>query len=276
MIDLWNNFSLTVIDFLLGWLLFFPLSVAILIVSVGSGAILTLARTFTTDQSLLKIAWEDRKRQKELVKEAKARGDKAAAKRHAANRTQISVMTLNQEWKPLLVSLLPIALLATWAVERLEFHPPAIDDEVTIVSYVPRRLAGQTMHIVPVEGLEPLGTWIARIEPSEFMGIPCGEARWTLRAIEPEPNTAPLDFDLDFRVEEHTLASALRLGGRTYANARRWFPEHEIRIDTDLQQVRPFGFVPGIEAIMFPPWLVAYILIVVPSVFATKKLFGIY
>lgn len=276
MIDLWNHFSLTVVDFLLGWLLRFPLSVAILIVSVGSGAILTLARTFTTDQALLKIAWEDRNRQKELAREAKARGDKASAKRHAANRTQISVMTLNQEWKPLLVSLLPIAMLATWAVERLEFHPPALDDEVTIVSYVPRRLAGQTMHIVPVDGLEPLGTWIARIEPSELMGIPCGEARWTLRATDSGAGGAPRDFQLQFRVEAHTLESGLRLGGRTYANARRWFSEHEIRIDTDLQQVRPFGFVPGIEAILFPPWLVAYILLVVPSVFATKKLFGIH
>ena len=274
MIDLWNNFSLTVVDFLLGWLLRFPTSVAILVVSVGSGAILTLARTFTTDQEKLSIAAEDRKRQKELVKEAKARKDKEAAKRHAAVRTQISVTTLNQEWKPLLVSLLPIAMLATWAVERLEFHPPAVDEPVEIVSYVPRRLVGQTMHIVPVEGLEPGSTWIAMIEPGEIMGIPCGEARWELRAAQPEHS--PQHFDMRFRIEDQTLDSSLRLGDRTYAPPRRWFPEHEIRIDTELREVRPFGFVPGIPAIMFPPWLIAYILIVVPSVFLTKKLFGIH
>ncbi len=275
MIDLWNHFALTLIDILLGWLLIFPTSVAILVVSVGSGAILTLARRFTTDQTKLRIAAEDRKRQKQLVKEAKARGDKDAAKRHAAVRNQISVMTLNQEGKPLLVSLLPIALLATWAVERLEFHPPKIDEEVSIISYVPRRFVGQTMHIVPVEGLSPQGTWISAIEPGEIMGIPCGEARWTFRVSNPE--AAPIqDFPLQVRIERDTLDTGLRFGARTYASARRWFPQHEIRIDTDLQQVRPFGFVPGIEAILFPPWLIAYILLVIPSVFGTKKLFGIY
>ncbi|MCC5850944.1 MAG: DUF106 domain-containing protein [Verrucomicrobia bacterium] len=273
MIDLWNNISLTVVDFLLGWLLRFPTSVAILVVSVGSGAILTLARTFTTDQEKLAIAADDRKRQKELAKEAKARKDKEAAKRHSAVRTQISVTTLNQEWKPLLVSLIPIAMLATWAVERLEFHPPAVDEPVEIVSYVPRRLVGQTMHIVPVDGLEPGSTWIAIIEPGEIMGIPCGEARWELRATQTE--TAPQKFDLQFRLEDNTLDSSLLLGDRKYATPRRWFPEHEIRIDTELVEVRPFGFVPGIPAIMFPPWLIAYILLVVPSVFLTKKLFGI-
>jgi uncharacterized membrane protein (DUF106 family) len=275
MIDLWNNFALALVDLILGWLLLFPATVAIVVVSIGSGAILTLARRFTTDQTKLRIAAEDRKRQKELAKEAKARGDKPAAKRHAAVRNQISVMTLGQEGKPLLVSLLPIALLATWAVERLEFHPPAIDDEVTVISYVPRRFVGQTMHIVPVEGLEPGGTWISAIVPGEIMGIPCGEARWTFRVSDPE--AAPIqEFPLQVRIERETLDSALRFGAQTYASARRWFPRHEIRIDTDLEQVRPFGIIPGIDAILFPPWLVAYILLVIPSVFGTKKLFGIY
>lgn len=275
MINLWNSFALSLVDLLLGWLLMFPASVAILVVSVGSGAILTFARRFTTDQTKLRIAAEDRTRLKHLAKEAKARGDKEAAKRHAAVRNQISVMTLNQEWKPLLVSLLPIALLATWAVERLEFHPPKIDDDVTVVSYVPRRLVGQTMHIVPVEGLEPEGTWISAVAPGELMGVPCGEARWTFRVSDPEAASVQ-EFPLQVRLERETLDSALRFGARTYASARRWFPQHEVRIDTDLQQVRPFGVVPGIEAILFPPWLIAYILLVIPSVFLTKKLFGIY
>lgn len=276
MIDLWNHFALTLIDLLLGWLLLFPATVAIVVVSVGSGAILTLARRFTTDQTKLRIAAEDRKRLKQLAREAKARGDKPAAKRHMAVRNQISVMTLGQEGKPLLVSLLPIALLATWAVERLEFHPPRIDEEVTVISYVPRRFVGQTMHIVPVEGLEPSqGTWISSIVPGEIMGIPCGEARWTLQVSDPSA-AAVQDFALQIRLERETLDSGLRFGARTYANARRWFPRQEVRIDTDLRQVRPFGLVPGIEAILFPPWLVAYILLVIPSVFGTKKLFKIY
>lgn len=270
MIDLWNNFSLTVVDVLLGFLLRFPTTVAIVAVSIGSGMILTLARRFTTDQTKLAIAAEDRKTQKQLAKAAKARGDKEVAKRHLAVRNQISLLTLGQEGKPLLVSLLPIALLATWAVERLEFHPPQPGEDISIVAYVPRRLVGQTMHIVPVEGLTAETGWISGIVPGEIMGIPCGEARWTLQS----PQYG--DFPLQFRLQGHTLDGAILIGARTYANARLWFPEHEIRIDTELRQVKPFGFIPGIPALMFPPWLVAYVLLVIPSVFATKKLFGIH
>lgn len=273
MIDLWNQLSLTVVDFLLGWLLHLSPSAAILAVSIGSGMVLTLARTFTTDQKKLTIAANDRKRQKELAREAKARGDKVSARRHKALNSQISVLTLGQEWKPLLVSIIPIAMLATWAVERLEFHPPALEEEVSLVSYVPRRFVGQTMHIVPVEGISAESGWISTILPGEIMGIPCGEARWTLRSLETEGTHR---VNLQFRLDGGTLESELLFGAKIYANPRRWFPDQEVRIDTELVQVRPFGFVPGIEAILFPPWLVAYILLVVPAVFVTKKLFGIH
>jgi len=273
MIAWWNHLSLTVVDFLLGFLLRFPATVAIVVVSIGSGMILTLARSFTTDQRKLGVAAADRKKQKELAKAAKARGDKPSAQRHLAVRNQISLLTLGQEGKPLLVSLLPIAMLATWAVERLEFHPPQAGEEVTIVAYVPRRLVGQTLHIVPVDGLQSGPGWISGIAPGEIMGIPCGEARWTLTT---EAAEGMREFPLHFRLQDQTLEGALRVGGRTYASPRLWFPEHEIRIDTELRQVKPFGIVPGIPAIMFPPWLVAYVLLVVPSVFATKKIFGIH
>lgn len=273
MMNAWNTFCLTVVDALLGWMLSLPINVVVVVVAVGSGAILTLARIFTTDQTLLRIASEDRKRQKQLAKQAKAAGDKEAAKRHMAVRNTISVMTLGQEWKPLVVSLLPIAMLATWAVERLEFIPPSAGDPVSLVAYVPRFHVGETLHIVPNDALVPRTSWMAEIIPGEVQGVPCGEARWMVEAVDPNE---PLAVDLSFRLGEHTLMRELILGENVYATPQAWFPEVEVRIDTELEQVKPFGVVPGIPALMFPPWLVAYILLVIPSVFLVKRLFGIH
>lgn len=273
MIEMWNTLSLTVVDFLLGGLLRFPPTVAIVVVSVGSGAVLTLARLFTTDQETLRIAAEDRRRQKEWVREAKARKDKAAAARHNALRSRISLMTMNQEGKPMLVALPFVAMLATWAVERLEFHPPSVDEPVFITAYVPRARVGETLHLVPRPELESESGWISEVRAGELQGVPCGIAEWTVRAADTE---AAVDLELTFRMADATLRRGLILGGRTYAPARKWFPDHQTRLDTELETVKPFGIVPGIPALAFPPWLVGYVLLVVPSVFLTKRLFGIY
>jgi hypothetical protein len=40
--------------------------------------------------------------------------------------------------------------------------------------------------------------------------------------------------------------------------------------------VKLFGVVPGIPALHIPPWLMAYLLLVVPSVFILKRVFKIY
>jgi hypothetical protein len=42
-----------------------------------------------------------------------------------------------------------------------------------------------------------------------------------------------------------------------------------------LQQAKLFGVVPGIPSLLFAPWLVAYLLIVIPSAFLVKKLLRI-
>ena len=81
MLALMNAAILKVADFLLGWLLLVPADVALILVAVGTGAILTAARLFTTNQDLLRRCDADKKRLKQLRREAQLRKDRDALKR---------------------------------------------------------------------------------------------------------------------------------------------------------------------------------------------------
>ena len=56
-----NDVILAFADPLLNWLLRLPSDVALLIVAVGTGAILTLARLMTTNQDLLRRCAQDKR-----------------------------------------------------------------------------------------------------------------------------------------------------------------------------------------------------------------------
>ena len=45
--------------------------------------------------------------------------------------------------------------------------------------------------------------------------------------------------------------------------------------EVKLRPVKLFGVVPGLPALLFPAWLVAYLLIVIPSVPLIKKVLRI-
>ena len=84
MLDALTSVCLAIADPLLGWLLYLPRDLALLIVSIGTALVLALVRLKTTDQELLRRCKHDKKRQKELLRQAKRKGDKEARKRHRA------------------------------------------------------------------------------------------------------------------------------------------------------------------------------------------------
>src|SRR5688572_13113410 len=124
MLELWNRISLGVFDVLLGWSLRLPADVALILVALLSAAVLAGVRLFTTNQDLLRRAAADKKRLKELTWQAKARGDGEAVKRHRSVAGAVAVKQLKAEGLPLVASIVPIALLATWCFHRLAYVPP--------------------------------------------------------------------------------------------------------------------------------------------------------
>ena len=269
MLERWTSLSLAVFDALIGWLLALPWDAALVAVAVGTAAIMTVVRLFTTNQDLLRRASRDKKRLSVLIRRARKRGDKEAVARFRATRPMIAMKTFGSEWRPLAVAVVPIAMLATWCLGRLEFHPPQAGEPVEVVAYTPVSAAGQVMHVVPQEGLEADG-WVRPVVAVTDAGPPHGMAAWTIRgAASDKP------YRLVFRLKGRTVERDLLIGQRTYAAP---VVDHGDQIVTELK-MRPakfLGIVPGIPALALPPWMVAYLVVAIPLVSVLKRPLRIY
>jgi hypothetical protein len=238
--------------------------------------VLTGVRLFTTNQDLLRRAAADKKRLRHLVREAKARGDRDAVKRHRSVAGMVAVKQFKAEGLPLVVSLVPIAMLATWGFHRLAYHPPRAGEAVDVVAYTPVSAVGAVgvMHVVPQDGVTA-DRWVQPIAEADYHGQKTGRAAWRVSAPAADAGQ-PLRLTLRFK--EHTIERELRVGETTYAEP---FVHHSDELQTQLQ-MRPlklFGVVPGLNwpgrAEILPPWVVGYLLIVVPFVFVLKRVAGV-
>jgi hypothetical protein len=272
MLEVWNRVSLGVFDALLGWSLRLPADVTLILVGVLSAAVLTGVRLFTTNQDLLRRAAADKKRLRHLIREAKARGDGDSVKRHRAVAGMVAVTQLKAEGLPLVVSLVPIAMLATWCFHRLAYHPPRAGEAVEVVAYTPVSAVSAVgvMHVVPQDGVAA-DRWVQPIVESDYHGQKTGRAAWRIWAPAAD---AGQPLRLTFRFKEHTADRELRVGEQTYAEP---FVHHSDELQTQLK-MRPlklFGVVPGLNfpggVEILPPWMVGYLLIVVPFVFVLKR-----
>jgi uncharacterized membrane protein (DUF106 family) len=269
MLERLNHWIVAVMDVLLGWLLRLPSDVQLIAVALGSAIVLTGVRIWTSNQDLLRRCRDDKARLNAHIREAKRRKDRTAVQRHRSTLGMIAMKQLRQEVRPLLASLLPIVLLATWAFNRLEFHPPPASEPVEFTAYFPISAAGKLAHIAPCEGVVAANGRLREIGAVADQGPAHAAATWQLvAATRTQPHRLRVRFD------HRTLEHPLQVGARTYEPPVR---THEGGYTTEvkLKPVKLFGVVPGIPAILFPPWLTAYLLLVVPCVFILKRVFKI-
>ncbi|HUT34954.1 MAG TPA: hypothetical protein VNE39_15800 [Planctomycetota bacterium] len=265
-----TSFIVAAMDYPLGWLLALPRDVAIAIVAVGTSLLLTLVRKWTTDQDQLRRSKGDLRRLKQLLRQAKQAKDRTAAGRIRTSLAMVNGIRLKAEGKPLLVSLLPIVLLAVWAVERLDFFPPRVGEDLTIHAYYPLSSVDKLTHLVPPDGLEMHGEAIRLVEVDPH-GQQNGLATWVLRP------TAPVSTDLLIRHQGETADHAVRVGGRAYAPPLGAGSGNKIlATETVLRQAKFLGIVPGLPALALPPWLIAYLLIVIPFVPILRRTLRVY
>ena len=236
-------------------------------VAIGSALILSAVRIWTTDQDLLKRCRQDKARLKTLIGEATERHDHDAIKRHRTTIGMIAMKQLRQEGRPLLASLLPIVLLATWALNRLEFHPLRHGDPFDFTAHFPVSAVGKIAHLTPVDGLSSGTGWIQEITAVTEQSEAHGAATWSLAARD----SCALRIHTDHETFEH----AVLVGTRTYAAPVNTHSGHLLATEVKLSPVKLFDIVPGIPAIHFPAWLIAYLLIVIPSSVIIKRAFKI-
>ncbi len=293
-------------DVLLGWSLHLPAGVALILVSVLSAVALTWARVLVTDHDMLRRCAADKKKLGRLIRQTKYNyrldmvARKAKIKRFKLTKNLVALKTLKAEAKPLLVSLLPILLLATWAFARLAYLPAGEGEIVRVSAYFPLSAVNELAHIVPQEGLElgSEGGWIAEIKrdmdsiPDEHKpeddffsawpshspmdAIDDGSA-WARNAVAEWYLTGKATdepYTLKVRWRDQTWEQPLRIGGTTYEPSITPQGDWPESTQVHLAQARLLGWVPAFGPFL-PPWLVGYLLVVIPSVFGIKKLFNV-
>lgn len=267
MLSALNDFIVAMMDYLLGWLLHFPSDVQLIVVAILSAVVLTAVRLWTTDQDLLRRCRADKARLKTLTREAKARSDRDAITRHRATLGMIAMKQLRQEAGPLLASFVPIVMLATWALSRLEFHPLKASETVEFAADFPISAVGKIAHIVPGDSLTAKPGWIQEITATTGQEPVRGTAIWALSTTSgPEPRR------LQVRFNGKTFVHPIRVGVGRYEPPVQTHDENVLATELKLRPVKLFGVVPGIPALNFPAWLTGYLILVIPVTFLLRKM----
>jgi uncharacterized membrane protein (DUF106 family) len=264
-----NEVMLRIMDGLLGWLLYLPRDVALLFVAALTAGVLTIVRRCTTDQDFLKRCRDDKRTLKRLIRQARRAKDRSAVARYRQTRSQIAFKGLAQEGKPLVMSIVPIVFLAVWCFGRLGYYPPKADEPVEVRAYFPVSAAGEIVYLTPQEGLTTGDGWLKEIQPATIAGQPPhGRATWTVRGLH---HTDP--YPLVIRRDDDVYRHELLIGRKAYTPvAKRQDNQSKVRaVEVLLKPYRPLGLVPGIGVIGLAPWLVGYLIMVIPLAWALRK-----
>jgi len=258
-------------DAVFGWLLAGPRSLTLIALSVLTAAILVVIRRFTTDQDLLARCARDQSRLKNLARLARRSKDTEALLRYRTTRSMIAMVKARSEIKPLMVSLIPVALLAMWACQRVAYVPLRANQDLQVAMYLPVSADGRILHLVPVEGVECASGWVQQASLVQQRAQTYCRAQWELHA-----RASDQLYDLTFRYSGTTYHKGVRVGQRIYEPAvQRYDDEKVLAIETHMEESRLFGLIGGIGWLAMPPWLTAYFLVSIPSMLLLKKILRI-
>jgi len=279
-LNLVSDWIARTLDYPLGWMLALPRDVAIVTIAIGTSLLLTLARKWTTDQGYLLRSKNDIRRLKQLRREAKRAKDKSAVKRIRTTIGMINLTKMKSEGLPLLVSIVPIALLAIWALARLDYYPPKVGEPLTVKAYYPVSSISQAgrfthTHLVAPKSVEVKGEAVQEVREDPKKG-PGGQvnglAEWNV-----VPTVKSDSLVLVIGHQDQTVEHPLSAGADIYAPPLKAHSSGKIQVtEVMLKRAKFLGFVPGIPEIMFPPWLVAYLIIVIPFVPLLRRGLKVY
>jgi hypothetical protein len=253
-------------DACFGWMLTLGRDLPLVIVAILTALLIVAARRFATNQTLLSRCHRDRRRLAELIRQARSQRDRPALARYKRTLSQLRHTMLRQEFRPLLVLLIPIAFLATWCFDRLEYLPLRPGETIRVSLYRPASADGQFAHIVPLDGLEAGDGWIQRFA-AEPGGSELSAARWKLTA------SAAGAYQLIFRYQDQSFAHRLVVGDGRYALPIQYHDSDQRSFTrVELAPRRLFGTVPGLPWRGFAPWVVGYLLLTIPMYPVLRRL----
>ena len=174
-------------------------------------------------------------------------------------------MQLAADLRVLVVVLVPVAALAIWATERLDFLPPGVGHDFVVRAHFPLSSVGSLTHLVPVTGCELRGEAIQIIR-ADAESRSRGLADWTLR-----PTSVADDLAIVIRHRNESATHPVTIGRATYRPlAQTHDNERLTKTEIVLDRYRPLGLLET-EAIGLPPWMVGYLILTLLLVPACKR-----
>jgi hypothetical protein len=254
MITLWQIISINVFDVLLGWLLWLPRDASVVVLGVLSAILAVWIRRFVCDRQLLALIRQDQRVLRRLIRDARRAGDQASLARHRRVRAAVARRRFSQELRALAVMAAPLLALAPWAAARLDYVPPRENETVALVAWLPASSIGETIHLVPLEGVDAADGWIRSISRSQQSGQTRGRAEWQIRAAS---RTTPYQLLLRFR--DNTLQHDMLVGQSTYASPLQIHGD-DTATELQLRRYAPLG-IEKLTHLGAPPWLLAYLVV---------------
>lgn len=270
--DMFNDLLLFSGDAFLGWSLRITPDLTVTLLALLTALLLTLVRWLATDQDWLRRCRADKRRLAELRRERKGQGDAIEVQRLRQVEALLALKQLRAEIRPLLIALLPIALLGGWAWQRLEFLPPPLETPLTFTAHFPLSAAGQLAFVRPQRELKIEPAFIQEIKPSADPQAGGAQCVWTI-AVKSQGYEA-VETPVTLRWQLEGFEHPLHAGGGDYAPP---VVTHSGGITTalNLRRYHAFGIIPNLPDLWLPSWLLGYLLMAVPAAFAFKRVFRV-
>jgi hypothetical protein len=175
-------------DWLLGWSLYLPATVAVAVVGALSALVVNVVQKYCSDQDLLGRARSDLKRLRERRKAAREADDREALQRLTGLSRRIGARYFAASLRPALLTVPVIGVVAMWTGSRLGFEPVRPGETVDVRAHFEDGASGFA-HFIPNVGITALGSAIAPVEVPRD-GAPEGrsdtrigrQARWRFLA----------------------------------------------------------------------------------------------
>lgn len=240
-------------DYLLGWLLYLPRDLRLLMLAVLTTFLMSVFKRFVTDTQWLERARNDLKVLNGLIRQARAAEKRPDLDRLRYTRALIQLRRLRAEFRALVVVIVPLLIIGAWAWHRMEYRVPSAGEVVEVIVMAPAASIGEPVYLVPTEGVSSDG-WVKVIASSGDTELP-GRASWSL--VTGGGESRPLLF----RTGSLTLEQGIKTGGRHYQSPSFTVHDGGWRTELVMEEIKLFGKVPGIERFDSPPWVTAYLIL---------------
>lgn len=250
-----TGWLLSAMDLILGWLLYLPRDLALLVFALGTALLMTLVRRFVTNQDLLHRCASDLRKLNVLKRKARSNRDHETLGRLRSTAAMIKGMQLSADMRVLSVVLIPVAILAIWASERLDYFPPRVGDTLVIRASYPISSVDRVTHLVPIPQLTMSSNAITLVSATSD-SPPNGEATWRI-----QPTSAG-KYSLTIRHLGESVEHPFRVGETIYDPPTIQHPGHRLwQTELLLQRYHPLGWSLGTAWHGLPPWMMGYLIL---------------